>query len=204
MIKSLESTRRNCEPADWQKNVKEITVLLWKAFGIAFRRRFCAYKKQIFSRMYSLTTLIINMNQVKKLSVKVTCVTWRWVFWVSLRFLPLSSLAAGTISRPVGGPGMSPPWGPSPLPPEVDVDGARPRSLPAGGYEPHRRGLCMRAAPACRPRYMVNRSIFTTQIWYHCVQTIFVHVKKNIPLGSMPPNSRYQHLKVLSEESGRH
>ena len=31
----------------------------------------------------------------------------------------------------------------------------------------------------------------TTQIWYHCVQTIFVHVEKNIPLRSMTSNSRY-------------
>ena len=69
------------------------------------------------------------------------------------------------------------------------VDGARPRSLPAGGYE-----------PPCRPRYTVKRSIFTpTQIWYHCVRTIFVHVGKIIPLRSMHSNSRYQHLKVLSE-----
>ncbi len=41
------------------------------------------------------------------------------------------------------------------------LDGARPRSLPAGGYEPPR-----------RPRYTVKRSIFTptstTQTWYRC------------------------------------
>ncbi len=60
------------------------------------------------------------------------------------------------------------------------LDGARPRSLSAGGYE-----------PPCRPRYTVKRSIFTpttTQIWYHCDRTIFVHVEKHIPIGSIPPN----------------
>ncbi len=72
------------------------------------------------------------------------------------------------------------------------LDGVRPRSLPAGSYE-----------PPCRPRYTVKRSIFTpstTQIWYHCVRTTFVHVEKNIPFRSMPTNSRYQHLNLLSEK----
>ncbi len=69
------------------------------------------------------------------------------------------------------------------------LDGARPRSLPAGGYE-----------PPCRPRYTVKWAIFTpTQIWYHCVRTIFVHVGKNIPLKSMHYSSRYEHLNLLSE-----
>ncbi len=53
-----------------------------------------------------------------------------------------------------------------------------------------------------RPRYTVKRSIFsptTTRIWYHCVQTTFVYLQKNIPLRSMPNSSRYQDLNLLSE-----
>ncbi len=41
--------------------------------------------------------------------------------------------------------------------------------------------------------------IIVNQIWYHCVQTIFAHVEKNIPSRSMLTSSRFQHLKVLSE-----
>ncbi len=41
--------------------------------------------------------------------------------------------------------------------------------------------------------------IVVTQIWYHCIQTTFVHVEQDISLRSMPTNSRFQHLKVLSE-----
>ncbi len=79
------------------------------------------------------------------------------------------------------------------------LDGARPRSLPAGSYE-----------PLCRPRY-TEKAVYlypdlqpkfgtiVTQIGYHCVRSIFVHVEKNIPLQSMPTNSRYQHLNLLSE-----
>ncbi len=95
----------------------------------------------------------------------------------------------GTRDTSSQGPSLHTAYPPIPTLLDTTLDGARPRSLPAGGYE-----------PPCRQRYTVKRSVFTpTQIWYHCVRTTFVNVGKTFPLNSMHSNSRYQHLNLLSE-----
>ncbi len=144
------------------------SVALDKPFGMAFPRRFCVFKNKSFLKCIHCPHSLSALDLIKihpKFIPKFRChmdlsqgftgtdlhsTEQRLVFFVFL-FMVAFTNQIYCLTK-----GFIPPHHRL----QQMVDGARPRSLPAGSY-----------GPPCHPRYIVKRSIYTpttTQIiWYH-------------------------------------